>query len=213
MQLSDIEKIQIPGCIKPEHFVSIRYELHHFSDASTNGYGQCSYLRALNNEGEITCHLIMSKARVAPTKHVSIPRLELSAAVTSVKISILIAEELKLPNVKHYYWTDSTVVLSYISNESHRFHTFVANRVQLIRDHTEPTQWNHVSSEKNPADLASRGCTAADLDPKWFNGPSFLYDEVLPFTSCKFSLQVRDPEVKNVTLATKASEGQPTLLE
>lgn len=75
----------------------------------------------------------MGKARVAPTKVVTIPRLELTAAVISVAVSSMLKEELELRVDEEYFWTDSQVVLGYVSNEARRFHVFVANRVQRIR--------------------------------------------------------------------------------
>ena len=46
-------------------------------------------------------------------------------------------------------------VLRYIANESKRFHTYVANRVAIIRDDSSLLQWRHVESKSNPADDAS----------------------------------------------------------
>ena len=60
----------------------------------------------------------MGKARVAPKKFVSIPRLELVAAVLSVKISNMIKKEFQLQELEEYYWTDSRVVLGYIANDT-----------------------------------------------------------------------------------------------
>ena len=81
---------------------------------------------------------VMGKARVTPKKTVSIPRLELAAATISVNIGDLLKNELEYEDIKDYYWTDSKDVLGFISNESRRFHTYVANRVQLIHEHTNP---------------------------------------------------------------------------
>ena len=81
---------------------------------------------------------VMGKARVTPKKTVSIPRLELAAATISVKIGDLLKNELEYEDIKDYYWTDSKDVLGFISNDSCRFHTYVANRVQLIHEHTNP---------------------------------------------------------------------------
>lgn len=71
-------------------------ELHHFSDASSVGYGACSYLKYKNDENKVHCSLVMAKTRVAPTKIASIPRLELSAAVTATRLSVLLKSELNM---------------------------------------------------------------------------------------------------------------------
>ena len=78
---------------------------------------------------------------------------------------------------QEFFWTDSQVVLGYIKNEARRFHVFVANRVQKIRNSTDPGQWFYVETDKNPADHASRGLTVAELmESNWFTGPKFLWD-------------------------------------
>ena len=126
------------------------------SDASQVGYGRCSYLRLVDKNGRIHCSLVMGKARVAPLKTVTIPRLELTAATVSVKVASMLKEELDYDGLQDFYWTESKVVLGFINNESRRFPLYVANRVQLIRDHTSPDQWRYVKSGSNPADEGSR---------------------------------------------------------
>lgn len=78
-------------CYHPHDFHNIvRVELHHFSDASCVGYGACSYLRFQNDKDEVHCSLVLAKGRVAPSKVLSIPRLELAAAVVSTKVSVML---------------------------------------------------------------------------------------------------------------------------
>lgn len=144
-----------------------------FSDASTMGYGQCSYIRLVDDQDNIHCSLVMAKSRVTPLKSITIPRLELTAAVVSVRMKLLLRNELEY-TMTEWFWTDSNVVLGYIANNTRRFHVFVANRVQQIRDVSEPYQWNYVSSSDNPADIASRGASADELvnNCRWFYGPN-----------------------------------------
>ena len=47
--------------------------LHHFSDASQSGYGQCSYIRFVNDRAQIHCCFLIGKSSVTPLKFVSIP--------------------------------------------------------------------------------------------------------------------------------------------
>ena len=75
----------------------------------------------------------MGKSRVSPTKFVSIPRLELTAAARSVKVSTLLRKELTIHLIiNKYFYTDRKVVLGCINCDAKRFKIFVANRVQLI---------------------------------------------------------------------------------
>ena len=163
------------------------------------GYGQCSYIRLVNDHGAVHCALLMGKAMVVPLQPVTIPRLELTAALVAVKVSSVLESELNFSSVTHCFWTDSKVVLGYIANETKRFHVFVANRVQQIRDKTEPSQWRYVESKDNPADMASRGASAAEMTQSscWFLGPSFLWRNNLPSPNVSDIADILDdPEVR-----------------
>lgn len=132
------------------HLVAV--ELHNFSDASEKGYAAVSHLRLVDVDKNVHCSFVMAKTRLSPLKTITIPRLELTAAVLAVQLSQVIQAELPLNLTKVVYWTDSTSVIQYVKNESKRFHTFVANRIAKIRNATLPSQWFHVGSEENPVD-------------------------------------------------------------
>ena len=108
----------------------IECSLYPFPDASQDGYGQVTYLRIADEKGYINCSLVMAKSRVPPTKFVSIPRLELTAAALSIKVSTMLRRELTIhKTIKEYFWTNSEVVLGYVNNDTKRFKIFMANRV------------------------------------------------------------------------------------
>ena len=106
-----------------------------------------------NNEGKVHCTLVMGKARVVPIKPITMPRLELTAALLSVKVSTLLKNEFEYGDMTNVFWIDSQVVLGYIN----RFLVYVANSVQQIRNQTEPAQWHYVNTGDNPANNAFRG--------------------------------------------------------
>ena len=164
-------------CLKPANFGTVvSRQIHNFSDASSTGYGQVTYLRIENEKGQIHCAFLMGKARVAPVKTMTIPRLELTAATVSVRVGEMIAKELDKPADSKTYWTDSTTVLKYIQNDKKRFHVFVANRVQTIRNATNPDQWRYVGTDINPA-VSSHGMKGHELSKRhlWITGPTFLW--------------------------------------
>lgn len=151
-------------------------EIHVFSDASMTGYGSVAYLRIRKPNGNYSMNFLMGKARVSPLNRTStIPRLELTAAVTSVELAASLQEEFDR-ETRVYYHTDSTTVLRYISNEQRRFPIFVANRVRTIREFSSPAQWKYVRTTNNPADDGSRGLDPATFmtNRRWLNGPEFL---------------------------------------
>ena len=205
--LPKVTQLTIPRCYKPAGFQVRLSELHHFADASESGYGSVSYLRQESNDERIHCSFVISKSRVTPLKSITIPRLELSAATVSVRVDSLLQRELDIPLGKSTFWTDSTAVLRYVENEDRRFQTFVANRVAVIRDQSDPVQWKFVDGALNPADFASRGLTADKLlkSNTWIRGPDFLWKS----KSCwperpptlRNDIPVDDPEVKRDTFS------------
>ena len=154
----------------------------------------------------------MGKFRVAPLKPVTVPRLELTAAVYSMRISQQIRKELEYNMDEVYYWTDSKVVFGYINNESRRFHVVVSNRKKEIHDHTSSCRWRYVESEENSADEASRGMKAQELQQsRWLLGPAFLWNKENKWLAANYersTLDVErdDPEVKKcVVMETMTS--------
>ncbi|XP_034530056.1 uncharacterized protein LOC117805434 [Notolabrus celidotus] len=151
----------------------------------------------------VHCAFVMGKARIAPLKSVTIPLLELTAAVVAGRMDKLWRKELQLPLQNSVFWTDSTSVLKYIRNETVRFKTFVANRVSEILTLSSPSQWRYVNTLSNPADLASRGAKVGSFlkADAWVLGPKFLVEPESdwpenPDVSGKLSPE--DPEVKTV---------------
>lgn len=190
--------------MKPEDFGQVKtVQLHHFSDASEQGYGTVSYIRFIDNLGKIHVTLVMGKSRVSPLKRMTIPRLELTAATLAVRVDQMLRSELQLNLEESIFWTDSQSVLKYIYNQNKRFHTFVANRLAVIHDLSKEDQWKYVDSKQNPADDASRGLNIESLlkSKRWLQGPEFLKNEESqwpqnPDEASQNYISLDDPEVK-----------------
>ena len=153
-------------------------QLHAFADASTAARGAVGYLRYIDCNQQVCCSLIMAKSLLAGSGNHTVPRLELEAALDVVKLVKVVRSELELGACPCIYWTDSTIVLQSLRAESKRFPVFSRNRLSQIERRTCVYDWHHVPSGLNPADLASRGCTAGNLvtSKLWINGPGFLRD-------------------------------------
>ena len=173
--LSDLSALSFPRCLVPSTFLEGAMELHHFSDSSQVAYGSCTYLRIMSASGQVRVSLLLAKGRVAPLKGaITIPRLELCAAVLSVRHDLKLRRELTLDLLPSVFWTDSQIVLAYIKSTSRRFKVFVGNRVSYIRDHSDQDQWRFIPTTLNAADVLSRGCVPSSLPAMWLEGPEFL---------------------------------------
>ncbi|GFX82743.1 uncharacterized protein TNCV_1194181 [Trichonephila clavipes] len=174
VSLENINNIEIPRRILVAFPEVI--EIHGFADASERCYGAAVYCKSKNLKSETLVRLITSKSRVAPIKSLTIPRLELCAAVLLAKLVKRVVAALQLETAELYLWSDSMIVLAWLRKEPVDLKTFVQNRVAKIQEHYPNQLWRHVPSDQNPADLVSRG-----VDPDkplqqnlWFNGPTFL---------------------------------------
>ena len=197
-----LQDMNITRCIKPKNFGEVIHCCLHYSDASVTGYGMSAKIRLVNVEGVGHYFLLLGKSRVAPLKFISIPRLELTAATLSAKVSRLTREEIDVHINDEIFWTDSQIVLGYINSDV-CFKIFVANRVQQKRDQTDKSQWHYVETTNNPADDASSGLESRHQEKikRWFEGPSFLWKKEHIWLK-KYSIFKQipddDPKIKNV---------------
>ncbi|GFU73608.1 integrase catalytic domain-containing protein [Trichonephila clavipes] len=159
-----LEQLHILASIKIPRYLNLssngikRLTLHVFCDASKKAYAACVFLR-VEYEENVFVKLIQAKARVAPLKDISIPRLELLACVWEPDLRLLVKE---------------------------------------IRNLSDVSSWEHVPSEKNFADILSRGCNAQQLVYlRWWEGPSWLSESPV---QCPRSKQVPDEEKVNLEL-------------
>ncbi|KRZ73102.1 hypothetical protein T10_8300 [Trichinella papuae] len=163
LELNDLHCIAMPRAYFPFSLAEAsRFELHGFGDASEAAYAAVVYLRA-------------AKSRVASLKKLSIPRLELMAALLCARLVCYMRKELALDVEACHCWSDSKVALGG-NGDANRWKPFVANRVREIHALTPSQWWRYCPNEDNPVDLASRGCSVKNLftslkGPTWLRGP------------------------------------------
>lgn len=210
-ELNDLKQIEVQRCLRltDKSNEILDSSIHTFVDSSVEGFGAVSYMRNVYKSGLVSTRFIAAKSKVAPITSVSIPRLELMAAVLGLKLALSIAKPLDIPSERLVFWSDSMNVLWWIRGKSRDFKPFVANRVGEIHRNSSPTQWRYVPTKLNPADLVSRGRTVAQLkfDLIWWNGPDFLLREEHEWPVCQISKGLScDKEVKHATkLSTKVT--------
>ena len=154
-------------------------KIHGFCD-SAQAYCAVVYLKILCSHG-VKVNLWAGKCRVAPMKDLSIPRLELLACVLLLKLLVSVVNTVRLEvHVRNVFcWTDSQVAVWWIKHVNKRWHVWVQNRVEIIRNNISSDHWFHVSSSQNPADIATCSIPLHIIyHLSWQKGPSFLLQSV-----------------------------------
>ena len=154
---------------------------------------------------------VFGKARVAPMKALTIPKLELQASLLASRLRKEVQRALKMEINKVFMWTDRTSVLQWI-HSIEKQPVFVANRVAEILELTTTDEWNYVQSCDNPADAGTRGLSATALPNSiWLKGTNFLKTSDWPFRPSENS-SFKVKQRKEASKGEKPSFGDETVL-
>ncbi|XP_041978615.1 uncharacterized protein LOC121732727 [Aricia agestis] len=152
-------------------------QLHIFVDASSTAYASALYWRSETEDGRVRVSLVTAKARVAPVRVTSIPRLELQGAVLGARMAQTVTDEHERKPDARFFWTDSKTVLAWLKNGSRSYKPYVAHRIAAIEDLTTLNEWRWLPSKLNVADDATRSAPPDfGTEHRWYRGPEFLYE-------------------------------------
>ena len=144
--------------------------IHCFADASQKAYGAVIFLTDNNRVS-----YVLAKTRLAPLKHLTLPRLELMIALIATRLTHFVMMHLPLQDSPIFIWSDSQFVLHWVSSTK-QLPTFVQNCVAEIQTNLPNANWRYCPTLANPADLFSRGTTTQALmsSKLWQHGPDWL---------------------------------------
>ena len=167
--------IRIPRALRLSSAITST-QVHCFADASALACSACAYVVHTYDAYTTTSRLAVAKSKVAPLKQISIPRLELMAAILALDLAYTLTRTLNINMSDVHFWSDSTNVLCWLKNDSRTLNSFVGTRTAKIQRATLYENWRHVPSELNPADIPSRGALADTFynNQLWWQGPAFL---------------------------------------
>ena len=156
-------------------FQPVRQELHIFCDASDDAIGYVAYLKSVDSHDSTHIAFVTSASKVARRSATTIPRLDLCAALEATMCGSTLMRELKNSPSHLFFYSDSQIVLGYLSNTQKRFSKYIERRVSIVLQHSQAEDWSYVKSLDNPADIATRTHTPDQfLASMWFTGPQFL---------------------------------------
>ena len=118
---------------------------------------------------------VTAKTRVAPLKALTIPRLELMAALVATRLTCFVMKAVPDLNLSVFMWSDSQIVLHWLKSQK-PLPTFIRNRITEMNTLLPQATWNYCPTTDNPADLLSRGTTTESLlsSSLWQHGPKWL---------------------------------------
>ncbi|XP_062541788.1 uncharacterized protein LOC134209768 [Armigeres subalbatus] len=113
---------------------------------------------------------------VAPLKPLSIPRLELQAAVLGSRLLSFVQESHSVKVKQRFLWSDSATVLAWLRADHRRYKQYIACRIGELLSTTDVAEWRWVPSKINPADAATKWSKnpCPSVNDEWFKGPEFL---------------------------------------
>ncbi|XP_066905157.1 uncharacterized protein [Halyomorpha halys] len=198
-QLDSISQVKIPRRVVDKECKSSI--LVGFCDASERGYAAVLYL-VENTQSGYKVHLIRARTKLSPINRMIIPRLELSGALLLSRLYQSCASlRNKLSICCTRFFTDSTIVLGWISTPSQQLNAFVAHRVVQIFEITNMNDWYHVKSEENPTDCSSSGLLPSELGKHllWWAGPRWLMSPLKRWPRLELKTE-NLPELKRITV-------------
>lgn len=175
-QIELLKSIRIPRFLNCQALSEHHLEIHGFCDGSGKAYAAVVYLRTISALGEISVNFVAAKTKVNPLKHVTLPRIELCAALLLSQLCSAILESLPFHVNKIYLWSDSQIALTWIESPPVKGNQFVTNRAHRIKSLVPQAVWTYIKGYSNPADCASRGILPRTLlnHKLWWHGPEWL---------------------------------------
>ena len=135
--MEQLNNVSFERRIRP-HDIVIPSTLILFADASKGAFKTCAFLRNECSSGEIDAKFVAANSRVAPLKKLTIPRLELQAAVLVSRLCKTIEREIRMELQESVLFTDIAIVLGWIKNNGRHVKPFVASGVNEIRSNVKP---------------------------------------------------------------------------
>ncbi|XP_028413770.1 uncharacterized protein LOC114536615 [Dendronephthya gigantea] len=174
-----LRNVRVPRSIAKDIRKLKKVHLHVFADAS-NVVCSTVTIAVIEHSTGVVKRLLTSKSRISK-RNTTIARLELiSGHMAANMVKNLLSALKHWPIASVTIWMDSMVALYWICNPGKAWKVFVSNRVRKIAEITHDTgiKWKHCPTEKNLADLGSRGASLNKMEKgDWFTGPDWLVDE------------------------------------
>ena len=178
--MNEIKTLKYQQAVIPEDAIDTQVNTLDFCDASREIAWVAIYARFKRKDGSYSYQLVFARSRLIPTE-VTQPPAELYAALINTHTEEIIRRVFGPYHMNAFKFTDSQIVLHWISNENRSLKQWVRNRIIEIKRFTDPGQWQYIHTSNMIADLGTRrGITLEDINSssQWINGLSWMTKEV-----------------------------------
>ena len=113
-RLATANNIEVPRCLFPSAGEIVCLELHTFCDTSEEAYAAVTYSRAVYRDGAVVVRNVKVVTKLTPLKTLSIPKLELNAAVLGARLARLVETAITRAITSRYFWTERSTVRNWM---------------------------------------------------------------------------------------------------
>lgn len=142
-EMEALNHVTFEKCLTPDNVIGAS-SLIVFADASNQAFGACAYVRWETSDRLFVTRFVTAKSRIAPLIPLTIPRMELQAAVLAVHLARSILDETRTKFEKVILFSNCSIVISWIHNHAREFKPFVSARIAEIQSKPQPCQWRHI---------------------------------------------------------------------
>ena len=136
---NEIKTLKYQLAFIPEDAIDTQVKTLDFDDASREIACIAIYARFKRKDGSYSCQLVFARSRLIPTKMTQ-PRAELCAALINTHTGEIVRRAFGQHDTNAFKFTDSQIVLHWISNENCPLKQWVRSRMIEIKRFTNPDQ-------------------------------------------------------------------------
>ena len=177
-QLRRLNDVAMPRRLFPDRSNLEASALHTFWDASEKAYATVIYVWSLFSNGQVVVRQVKATNKLAPKKTISVPKLELNAALLCAKITKAMQTALLSHFRRRQFWTDSNV-RNWIRAAASDYQVFVSNGVGELQTITEADEWRFLPGRLNPVDAATQSTLDGDIFSEiWWSGLNWTGQQI-----------------------------------
>ena len=217
--LGDIAKLRFPRSLVPESISASTSSPSLLTLVDGSKLASCAlvYIRWELPDGSFACRLVTGKTKIAPTRKISIPRMELVAAVLGVRLACKVLEFLDYQFESNHFFTDSTAVLGMLRGDCSTFQEFVGTRVSEVRSKSDTaTEWSWIPTDKNLADLGTRETVTPDMmnsSSSYQNGMEWMKTPMSQWPTLEVSCDAPEEEKLKAAQSFFLLKEQPVIFD